>query len=439
MGYRLVDRPKPARGQTGLVVVACRLRPKLGKCGVMGEQGDVPCLGLPLAGRRCFVLFQHLENRAVQTTALADQEGLIGLVADQGMLEQIALGGPAGMTADQPGTQQGLEAVMHRLGRAVGHRGQRSVVKFPADDGGDLRDRLGGGHSVQPGHQHVVQGRGNGECCLPRWTLARTPLVLAAMFEHRFRQLFEKQRHAVGPGDDVVAGPGRQRCRRQMVDQPSCLVLVQPAEIERGDLAGAVPGGHEFRTGGHHQEDRTGRGQVDQPVEHILRTRIDPVNVLDQNEPRMLVERAEKEPRQPLQRGAALVSGIAAAGIALLRDPGEPRQGRKRERRVAVDIAQQRPQPVALPCEVRARLAAERSRQQGPQRKEGDLAVVGRTVDRDAAGRRNRLGVPKCLQQSRFADAGLATDERDLALAGGRPPPAASIPAAGRVRARVRP
>jgi hypothetical protein len=36
MGYRLVDRPKPARGQTGLVVVACRLRPKLGKCGVMG-------------------------------------------------------------------------------------------------------------------------------------------------------------------------------------------------------------------------------------------------------------------------------------------------------------------------------------------------------------------------------------------------------------------
>ena len=102
---------------------------------------------------------------------------------------------------EQPGTGQAVECRPEVRLRPLRHRLDQLVPEFAADHRSDLRDLLGDrAEPIEPRNQRSVQG---GRDRKGRRRAACEHDGAFGAFQHRLRQLLDKQRHPVGTLDDL--------------------------------------------------------------------------------------------------------------------------------------------------------------------------------------------------------------------------------------------
>ncbi|MGY3079780.1 hypothetical protein ACVWZZ_006188 [Bradyrhizobium sp. LM6.10] len=196
---------------------------------------------------------------------------------------------------DQPGLLQMIERGLDLLGGRIGDRVQRLVREFAADGGADLRDPLERPHPVQSRHQRVRQRRGDRE--LPpraRQHVAPVPLGQEVGFQNRLGQLFQKQRHAVGLDDDLLDDLLGKLASRHALDQRRAQLPAQPVQHQRRNVRMGAPARLEFGARCHDHQDRPVLCPVDQEIDHLAGSRVDPVQILECDHQRLLARKAEE-------------------------------------------------------------------------------------------------------------------------------------------------
>ena len=124
--------------------------------------------------------------------------------------------------------------------------------------GADLQDFARRAEPVDARHQRSLQ-RGRDRQLLHRLLEHVAVLVLVQLlaFEHRFGQLLDEQRHAVGALDDLVEKLRRQRfAAGDVLDQRRARALREPVERQHGDMRLAGPRRLEIRSEGDDKKNR---------------------------------------------------------------------------------------------------------------------------------------------------------------------------------------
>ena len=133
--------------------------------------------------------------------------------------------------------------------------------------------------------------------------------------QHRLRQLLQVERHAFGPGDDLQHPLRRQAgSGRDVLDNPARIVLDQGVEADR-ELPLRGPGGCVVGTVREQQEQRSLRTPGDHVLDQLGGRRIDPLDVLDQEDDRVLATQADHPLAQRLERLPTL--RLTAHGLRL--------------------------------------------------------------------------------------------------------------------------
>ena len=135
----------------------------------------------------------------------APQQRLIRHVLDERMLERVG-----GLRREPPLIQelrghQLVQSPLHDPLIPRGHGAQQRVGKLTPQGGPELCQGLHRREAVESRHQRVVQGGGNGQRVQgPAQLIALLTFLEQAGFEHHLGQFFEKQRHAIGLGHDLL-------------------------------------------------------------------------------------------------------------------------------------------------------------------------------------------------------------------------------------------
>jgi hypothetical protein len=104
-------------------------------------------------------LLEHLREASVQLLASGLEQGLIGGVLDQGVLETVGRVGRAAAAKHELGADQLVEPAFQLLLRPVGDCGDELMGEFAADHRADLGKLLDRGQPVEPRHQRIVKVR----------------------------------------------------------------------------------------------------------------------------------------------------------------------------------------------------------------------------------------------------------------------------------------
>ena len=253
------------------------------------------------------MLFQRRRDARVQFLPSPAQQGRVGSVLHQRVLEQVG-----GMRSDAAAKQQSRIAELIQRGlqlllRTLRHRLDQFIGKLAAEHRADLRNLLGGRpEPVEASHQRGMQGRRHRQrrkrC---RRQHRGNPVSLRGAFQHRLGQLLDKQRHAVGALDDLRDDIGGERgIAGQLLHQRLAVAFAEPIERQTRDVGAAAPGRLEFGTKGDHQQHRQLPHPVDGQIQELARGRIDPVGVLEYHQhrpvPRLGFELAEQRLEQLL-------------------------------------------------------------------------------------------------------------------------------------------
>lgn len=172
--------------------------------GPLGQTCRLRVLRLDRGWRLAGVL-QHVEQAGMQSEALRLEQALVGGIADQGVLEEICgLGRCA-----PPEHQLRLHEASHRLRQLGlgpgGEGGDGAVVEGAADDGGGLGHGLDGLKAVEPGHQRVVQGGGNGQSAQGAVEAIRIGVLAEhGRLDHRLGHLLDEEGDTIGPRCDLL-------------------------------------------------------------------------------------------------------------------------------------------------------------------------------------------------------------------------------------------
>ena len=243
---------------------------------------------------------------------------------------------------------------------------------------------------------------------------------VARRLQHGLGQLLDEQRHAVGPGDDLLQdGVGQRPPARHRLGEGSALPAGQAVQRDQRRVRPAPPGRRELGAEGQQQQHPLARDPPDQPVEQLQRGRVGPVQVLEDAQHRLPAGEAGHLLDQDVDRRLPLP----------LRRRGERRVAPLRR-----DGQERRDQRGGLARPVRP------SRQQGlelvqlggrrvvPPEAGGPLQVLDRRVERgvDVVGRalvvqpHVRLALEALAEgagDAGLADPGLAREQHHLALA----------------------
>jgi hypothetical protein len=182
-------------------------------------------------------------------------------------------------------------------------------VREAAPHGGrELRHRLRRAQPIQPRDQRILQRRRNGE----RGQRAGQLVLVVALaqqlgFEHRLRQLLDEEGAPVGVRDELLEHGGRQPFPgRQLRDHGHAVVPPERRQRDHRPVVGGRPRRTELGAEDEHGEQaRHGLAREQQP-EQLLRRRVDPVQVLDDEEHRPLARHAPQQAHERLQRPRAL-------------------------------------------------------------------------------------------------------------------------------------
>jgi hypothetical protein len=286
-----------------------------------------------------------------------------------------------------------------------------------------LRDTLHRFQAIQPCHQRVVQRGGNGQ----RWQgpgqrIAVLPLLEQAGFQDHFGQLFDKERHPIGLGHDLLDHLGGQGLPMgDLADHLGGLGAGQPSDRDLGAVGAPGPGWGEVGPKGAQGQDAGSGSLIDQQAEQLQCGGIDPVQVFHHQEHRLLGRNAQEDGQQGVQRVLLLLLGSEGQGGIVGRQ-GEGEQGSKEGEGLCEREAILHQKPLELAQLLRRWLlpleAQRHPLQQVDPGIQSGMLVIGRTLAR----RQPRLrlsGDLLCqhLHQARFADARFAAEQHHLPAA----------------------
>ncbi len=259
-------------------------------------------LRLRRADETAIELLQNIRNALVADLTATPEQARIGRIAGQRMPERIHLG--AAVANQQPGinelSQRGVE-------RGCGHaedKCQQSRREFAADGGADLCHLLDGRHAIETGDERVVQARRNGQ---RRQRPIEKPgigtLGHQSGFQHALGKLLDKQRHAVGLGDDLAHHLfGQRLAAREITDQAGAGARAQAVHGKAGDVSERAPVRDEFRPVRYHQQHAEVAEPIREQGKQFLCRRVDPLRVLDEDAQRLVGCGSEQDVPQQGER-----------------------------------------------------------------------------------------------------------------------------------------
>ena len=251
---------------------------------MMGEQFG---LALDEIGE---ILFEHRGNASVQLLAPGPQQGAVGGVLHQRVLEQVGGVGWDASTEQEARLGQLGESGSQLRFRPLRHPFNQVVAEFAAQDRANLGDFLCcPADAVEPRDQRGVQGRRHRERGQrAREQDRRDPVVLIAAFENRLGQLLDEQRHPVGAiGDLIDDFAAERRVAGEPQDKRCDLTLAEPVQRQNSHMRLAAPGRLKLRPEGNHQQDRQAHDPVDGQIDQLARGRVDPMRVLEHHQDRL--------------------------------------------------------------------------------------------------------------------------------------------------------
>ncbi len=250
--------------------------------------------------------------------------------------------------------------------------------------------------------------------------------VLAARLKHRFCHLLDEQRDSIRAPHDVAPKVlGDWNAAGHALNEHACLARGEPVDGQRGHMRSSDPGRRELVPEGHEQENPEGVEGVDDPAERLKGRRIRPVDVLEQKHHRGVARDGLDVADQRFERllPALLRGGVRRPMAAIVRQRehfGQKRCVFPRSR----GSGEQRVKFVELGFGVVLARKPGRTLQMSDDRIEGAIRVLWRAeVSPQHMGLARRL-LDERRSQPRLADAGLAGQQNDLALACFRPLPA---------------
>ncbi len=356
-------------------------------------------------------------DQLVDAQPVAPQQQKIGGVAEQRVAEIDGVAEAAVARHEDAARDQALDGrARHRLAERR-HRDQQVERDVTADRGRKLRGLAAVLQQVEPRQQDFVERdrNGGGVGRAGRGVLHRLQAA---------RQFLGENRNAVRTHHDRIHHAGRHLVLGSNgIDQPPDLLGLQAHQLHdvRSRLLGPLR--HVVGPRSRNQQHRKAADHSCQPLQPFVGRRIRPVHVLDDHdgtlardclddvEQRFDGARANFRGRKPQQEPA--VAALAAQQLGDQRQPFG--------RRLA-EAAQQRVELVELAHISIGRLDAGHVVQIMGDRVERPVGVDRRALQHDALSRLDLEPAVHLLDQARLADAGLAGDDDDLALAkqGGR-------------------
>ena len=387
-------------------------------------QGMVPGQQLgPAAAQAAELLLQHGGDAGVQAAPVTLKHRLVGRVAHQRMLEDVAA--LAAAAAGLAGQRQ--QAGLHQRVERARQRGQADRRLGMAVDGLDLGPaeaapqraaQLGGAlgqrQLVEPGHQQVLQRGGHGAAQRGGDVGRR---LLRGQGRGHARRLLDEQRHAVGALGQPAGQVGVQHGQADgALQQGPGGLISQAAQHQLGQLEGRPAGGLGSAVAQRQQQQQVLLGRaVDQALHQRAGGRVDPVHVFDQQAHRRLLVQALRDVHQQVH--GALAQALGGDG------PGQRRQALGRQRQQA---AQQRDRGIGLGAAGHLQLAQraelglegvafvdpQPAAQQLDHRLEGAAGMLGRAAAFQRAVAGGGQAAAELAHQARLADAGVAAQQQ---------------------------
>ena len=296
LGDRFRHRRARQRLLTGLQPISDRLFRQPGRRAVLRQQRGLRQHDLRKA------VFEGRGNAGVQPLAPAAQQGAVGRILHQRVLEDVAGFRRRAADEQQAGVGQPIERLAKLRLRQIGDGRQQSVAELAADRRAGLRDVLGGrSQPVQPRHQRGVQGRRHRQRRMRHG--GQRCRALRAGFEHRLGQFLDEQRHAVGALGDLLHDLGWQRrIPGDVCDHRRRVAPVEPCQRQHRHMR--LPGPRRLKFGAEHgqQQHRPVRDPLYHAVQQFARTRVDPVKVIEHHQHRLLPRKTFNLPQQRLER-----------------------------------------------------------------------------------------------------------------------------------------
>ena len=162
-------------------------------------------------------------------------------------------------------------------------------------------------------------------------------LLQLARLQNGLGQLLDKQRHAIGPGQDLLEQRlGQRLAARQRGDHRRTLRPGQLGQVQCADMALPGPARLKLRPVGEHDQQRNGFHPVDQQIQHLQRGGVGPVRILEQHHAGLLPGGRFGEIDQGPQRLVlVLLRRHRQGAVALLAGDGQDRQRRTGRRPAA--------------------------------------------------------------------------------------------------------
>jgi hypothetical protein len=190
---------------------------------------------------------------------------------------------------DQLGSEEPAESGLQLVLGKAGDGTQQRVGKLASDRRADLRHMPHRRQAVEPRQQRVVQTRRDREwrqCAVEHIAIAF--LAEQAALQYALGQFLDKQRHAVGAVDDLVDYLiGQRFAAGDLLDQNGPVVPVQAVERQHRHLRLAGPRRLELGAERQDQQHRQAAGTLDGEVEQLVRSRVDPMRVLENDHYRL--------------------------------------------------------------------------------------------------------------------------------------------------------
>ena len=250
------------------------------------------------------LLLQHLGDAGVEVLAAGFEQGAVGGVLDQRVLEAVGRLGRRAAAEDQLGRDQLVERGSQLRLRPVGDRGEQRVGELAADRGADLRDLLDRREAVEAGEQRVVERRGNRERRQRPGQLVAVAGVLRAG-PISSTALVSSSTNSGTPS--VLATICAATSSGRALSRPPARPWPRPRAGRAGVSASALtcgcagPRRAELRPEGDDREHRQALDALDRQAEQLLRGRVDPVHVLVGEQHRLLPPRAPRAARPALR------------------------------------------------------------------------------------------------------------------------------------------
>ncbi len=193
--------------------------------------------------------------------------------------------------------------------------------ELSSDRGADLRHTLDRGEAIEARHQRGPERRRDRERQQRSVEhVAVRSLTQQPALQQSAHQLLDEQRHTIGACKHLLDDRIRQRLALGDADNDAgAIATAEAAQGQRRHMGLVDPGRLEFRPEGDDQQHRHGSGTGNQSIEQVERCRINPVDVLEQDQDgaqrRCAVELVEKRRERHLslllradcQRGVPLV------------------------------------------------------------------------------------------------------------------------------------